>query len=64
MNLKIYTQDLGAYGAIVVVAKDEATAREIMQRNNVPQFSGYESTLEVEEHEITEGLWIDFMGDR
>ena len=54
--MKIYTQDNGWRGSIVVIADNEKEARELMEKE-----LNYEPTSPVEEHEITKGwIYVDY----
>jgi|LakMenE01Jun11ns_1017448.scaffolds.fasta_scaffold9716074_2 hypothetical protein len=56
-ELKIYTQDCGSYGSIIVIAKSEEQARtKMMDEHN------YSENAEVEEHEINEDFTFSNYG--
>lgn len=57
-TLKLYVQDNSWYGCIVVVAKDEESARKLMEKE-----VNYNSDESVIEHEIKEGVTISNYGD-
>ena len=56
--LKIYTQDHGWSGMIVAIAKDEASARKLMEAA-----PNYYDRGKVDEHEIKEGFMEYNLGD-
>ena len=56
--MKIYIQDCSWAGSIVVIAKDEAQARELMKNEG-----NYSKNKPVEEHEIKEGFVFANYGD-
>lgn len=56
--LKIYIQDAGYEGSIIVIAKSEEDARKLMQNEY-----NYDKNDEVQEHEIKEGFLFSNYGD-
>ena len=56
--MKIYTQDHGVYGHIVVVASDETGARELMK-----SCRNYDPDQDVWGFAILKGLVIENLGD-
>lgn len=57
--MKIYIQDHGVYGSILVVAENlEAATSLIKNRYN------YDPNKEIEEHEIVNGFIFENLGDR
>lgn len=57
--MKIYVQECGWEGSILVVARDEPTAREIMEN----EARNYDPKRELEAFEITEGFVHINLGD-
>lgn len=58
LPMKIYIQNQGVYGSILVIAKDEAAARKLMEG-----IYNYSAKDAVEEHEIEEGFVHYNLGD-
>jgi hypothetical protein len=58
LDMKIYIQDLGVYGSIVVIAENEESARKMMVGNY-----NYESNTPLLEHEIKPGFVFCNLGD-
>jgi len=56
--LKLYVMDMDWRGCIVVIAKNENDAREIMKGK-----LNYHESEEIEEFEIKEGFSFNNMGD-
>lgn len=56
--MKIYTQNNGWCGSIVVIAKNEKQARELMQEAH-----NYDKNVPVEEHDIKLGFIFYNLGD-
>lgn len=61
-GMKLYIQDHGVYGCIIVIAKDVKTAREIMAGPS--SVTNYDPEAPIEEHEIEEGFFYENIGDR
>lgn len=57
--MKIYVQECGWKGSILVVARDEPAAREIMEN----EARNYDPKRELEVFEITEGFVHINLGD-
>lgn len=57
-ELKMFVMDLGHFGVIMVVEKDEVAARKLME-----QYYNYDPAEEVEILEITQGLVVSNYGD-
>ncbi len=59
--MKIYTKDWGYDGAVVVIAESREQAARICQEEGVYYA---DAVVDLEEHEITPGFIVEFMGDR
>lgn len=57
-ELKMFVMDLGHFGVIMVVEKDEVAARKLMG-----QYYNYDPAEGVEMLEITQGLVVSNYGD-
>ncbi|MDI6977123.1 hypothetical protein [Serratia sp. Se-RSBMAAmG] len=57
-ELKMFVMDLGHFGVIMVVEKDEFAARKLME-----QYYNYDPTEEVEMLGIAQGLVVSNYGD-
>jgi hypothetical protein len=62
MNNKIYIQDYGVYGCIIVIASSEEEARNKMRPKS--GYSGYKDNLPVESFDISEDFVYENYGDR
>ena len=56
--MKIYIQDNGVYGMIVVIAISETHARKLMENEH-----NYRESYEIESHEICSGFCYSNLGD-
>lgn len=60
--LKLFIQDNGWEGALIVIAESESEARKIMEKQNSLMFR-YDPESSVNEYEIINGLNLSTSGD-